>query len=226
VARTRELQDLRADVRLRADNAALTNVQIDEFINQSIADLYDQLTIKFGDEYFELETTLTTTSGVATVALPALFLKETGIFWINGSDKLRIYKATNVDAEEYITGSGWTSFFDVRYRIQASNVKFYPTPLGVHSVTFKYIPCAVRITNDTDTFDGYNGWEEWVVLDASMKCLEREGNDEDAALLAQRKARIEQRIADMASRDFNEPARIQDTRSANASRPGMGWGWP
>ena len=226
MARTRTLTNLIADVRLRADNQALTDSDITEFINQSIADLRDQLAIKFGDEYFETETTLTTTSGVATVALPSDFYIETGIFWINGSDKLRIMKATNVDAEEYITGAGWTSFFDVRYRIQAANVKFYPTPLGVHSVTFKYIPSAVRLTMGSDTFDGYNGFEEWVVLDAAMKCLEREGNDEDLSLLAQRKARQEERIEHMAARDFNEPAKIQDTRSGNAARPGGGWGWP
>lgn len=226
MARTRTLTNLIADVRLRADNQALTDAEITEFINQSIADLRDQLASKFGDEYFETETPLTTTASVATVPLPADFLYETGLFWLNGSDKFRIVKATNVDAEEFITGAGWTSFYDVRYRLQAANIKFYPTPLGVHTVTLKYIPTSVRLTMGSDTFDGYNGWEEWVILDAASKCLEREGNDEDAALLAPRKQRMEQRIADMADRDHASPAAIQDTRGAQSSWPGRGWGWP
>lgn len=226
MARTRQLVDLIADVRLRADNQALTDANITEFINQSLADLRDQLASKFGDEYFETETTLTTTSGVATISLPSDFLYETGLFWINGSDKYRITKAMNVDAEEYVTGAGWNSFFDVRYRIQAANLKFYPTPLGVSSVVLKYIPTTVRLVNPTDTFDGYNGWEEWAILDAASKCLEAEGNDEDVAIIAQRKQRMEQRIADMADRDHANPACIQDVRSSNNRWPYMGWGWP
>ena len=225
MARTRTLTNLIADVRLRADNQALTDAQITEFINQSIADLKDQLANAFGSEYFETETTLTTTSGAATVALPADFLYLTGLFWINGSDKYRIIKATNVDAEEYITGAGWTSFYDVRYRVQAANLRFYPTPLGVHSVTLKYIPTSVRLAMGSDTFDGYNGWEEWAILDAGIKCLMAEGNDEDAAMLREAKARIEKRIEVMAARDHQEPAKIQDTRGGNGPLMVRGWGY-
>ncbi len=68
----------------------------------------------------------------------------------------------------------------------------------------------MRLVTDSETFDGYNGWEEWVILDSAMKCLEREGNDGDAALLAPRKDRMEARIAAMADRNEAEPMRIQD----------------
>lgn len=209
--RTRTLTDLIADVRTRADCQALGDSDIAEFLNQSIADCQDMLISAFGNEYFEKETTLTTTPNLATVALPADFYEMTGLYWINGSYKYRITKMTPMESEQYIAGVGWNTFFDVHYIIQAANLKFVPTPMGTHSMTLKYIPASARLVNGSDPFDGYNGYEEWVVLDAAMKCLEREGNEVDSGLLGQRKARMEQRIQNMAARDQAEPARVQDT---------------
>jgi hypothetical protein len=221
VARTRRLDDLRADVRLRADNTALTNAVVDEFINQSISDLYDMLTLAFGADYFETETPLVTVANVATVALPVGFFKLTALFWVNGSYKQPIHMAPQMEAEDFITGSGWSPLVEIHYRLQIGNLKFFPTPLGVYSLTLKYIPSSVRLAADSDTFDGYNGWEEWVILDAAQKCLEREGNDGDAALLMPRKQRMEARIDAMADRNQSEPARIQDVYAT----PPWPWGF-
>ena len=217
--RIRTLADLISDVRLRADNQALPDSVLVEFINQSISDLYDMLTSAFGDEYFEVESIVNTTPTVPTIPVPSDFYKLNGLFWQNGSYFYRIIKVQPMEAEQYLIGIGWNTFYDVRYRLQAANIHFYPTPLGTHPVKIKYVPCAVRLVASTDTFDGYNGWEEWVVLDSAAKCLEREGNDGDLALIVGRKEKQEQRIRDLADRDRNEPARVQDT---NVGTP---WAW-
>jgi len=214
VARVRRLDDLLSDVRLRADNSALDDATITEFINQSITDLYDMLVLAFGDTYFEVETTRTTSPSLATVALPDDFYKLTGLFWTNGTRKFPIRQVPQLEAEAFVPGAGWSDYSEVKYRLQIGNLKFYPTPLGIHAVTIKYVPSAVRLVNDSDTFDGYNGWEEWPVIDAAMKCLEREGNDGDAALLQPRKDRMEMRIAAMSDRNEAEPMRIQDIHQA------------
>lgn len=222
MARLRRLDDLRADVRLRADNQALQDSDINEFINESITDLYDMLTNAFGEQYFETETPLATVANVATVALPNGFYKLTGLFWNNGGYKHRLTQTQPAEAEDYIQGAGWSVYSDIRYRLQVANLRFSPAPNSVYALILKYIPAAVRLSADSDTFDGYNGWEEWVILDAAMKCLEHEGNDGDAALLAPRKARMEARIASMAERNQSEPGRIQDVTSVSAWPWGVG----
>lgn len=223
MARTRSLTSLISDVRFRADNKAAQDSDITELINQSIADLRDMLIAAFGDEYFEVETTLTTTANANTVPLPADFYKLTGVWWvISGSQKIRLSKYAEVEAERFLPGTGWSYYGQtIAYRLQVGNLRLIPTPLSAYTLTLKYLPTTVRLAAGTDVFDGYNGWEEWVILDAAKKLLEREGNDSDAALLQARAARMEARIASLADRDQAEPARIQDVRGCVVG----GWRW-
>jgi hypothetical protein len=217
MARTRQLTDLIADVRYRADNKASTDAEITEVLNQSIADLYDQLCKAFGDEYFETESTLTTTANVDTIALPATFYKLTGVYWlISGGQYARISKYDPTNGQQYMPSSGWTFDGDIRYRLRAGTIRFTPMPLASQTVKLTFIPCAARLVNPTDPFDGYNGFEEYPIVDAAIKLLEREGNTDDAQLLIMRKQAIVARILDMADRDQNEPSKIQDTRATRA----------
>ena len=220
--RTRTLTNLIADVRFRADNQAATDSDITELLNQSIADLYDQLCSAFGDEYFEVQNdSLVTTPGSPLVALPADFYKLTGVWWlISGSQYARIRKYSPAESEQIIPSAGWNYDGNVWYRLRVGNIRFVPTPLAAHTLRLKYVPTSVRLVNPGDTFDGYNGFEEWPIVDASIKLLEREGNTDDTQLLMQRKATMTQRIMDMADRDEAEPSRVQDTVSIQSS-----WRW-
>lgn len=65
---------------------------------------------------------------------------------------------------------------------------------------------------DDDRFDGINGWEEYVVVDAAIKCLIKEESD-ISALMAQKmalKTRIEQMADD---RDVGEQEYVGRTRT-------------
>ncbi len=218
MARTRTTTELISDVRFRADNQAATDAEILELINQSIADLYDMLCAAFGDEYFEVDAISTTQANVETLALPSNFYKVTGVWrQISSNQWIRLLKYGATESEQIVPTIGWDYVGDVYYRLRASDIRFVPTPQAQFTVNVKYVPCAVRLVNPTDVFDGYNGFEEWPIVDAAMKLLEREGNDADAALLAGRKDRMEKRVAEMADRDQAEPSRILDVTSARAT---------
>jgi hypothetical protein len=218
MARTRTLTDLIADVRFRADNQAATDAEITELINQSIADLYDMLAAAFGDEYFEVDAISTTQANVETLALPSNFYKLTGVWrQISSNQWVRLLKYGVTESEQIVPTTGWDYVGDVYYRLRAADIRFVPTPQASFTINVKYCPAAVRLVNPTDTFDGYNGFEEWPIVDSSMKLLEREGNDSNAALLAGRKDRMEKRIAEMADRDQAEPSRILDVTARSTS---------
>lgn len=219
MARTRALSDMIADVRFRADNRYSADSDITELLNQSIAHLYDLLTNAFGDEYFETETTLTTTPGSDTISLSGVtdFYKVTGVWWlISGGQYARISKYQPANSQTIIPSSGWNYDANIYYRLRVNALRFVPIPLGPHTVKLKYIPFSQRLVNPTDLFDGYNGFEEFPIVDASIKLLEREGNTDDAQLLMARKNEMLDHIAKMADRDLAEPSRIQDTRTARA----------
>jgi hypothetical protein len=67
------------------------------------------------------------------------------------------------------------------------------------------------LTSDSDLFDGYSGWEEYVIVDAAIKCLEKE--ESNTAALMNRKAYLIKRIEEAAgNRDAAFSPRIADTR--------------
>lgn len=62
--------------------------------------------------------------------------------------------------------------------------------------------------------DGVNGWEEYIVVDAAMKCLQKE--ESDVSVLMAEKSALKQRIEAMASnRDAGKPERITDVNAQN-----------
>ena len=76
MARNVDLQTLRLMVRRRADienDPFHPDSEIDDYINESIAELYGKLVLARGDEYYATSVAGTTVGGTRTVALPADF---------------------------------------------------------------------------------------------------------------------------------------------------------
>jgi len=90
-------------------------------------------------------------------------------------------------------------------------IRFTPTPTGGHDLTIWYIPHAPELTADTHVWNGFNGWEEYAIVDAAIKCLEKEESDTGA--LEMRKQRLIMRIQSLASaRDQGFPETVTDAR--------------
>lgn len=198
MARTRTLGNLRADVRQRADLVSsqfVTDAEVNENINQSIAELYDLIVSIRGSDYFEkVAPTITTTSNVGLYALPPDF-----------------YQLIRVEANL----SGFIVPLLAFTQAEHGVLSQYPVQSG-QSIIVKYVPLPLRLVSDADTFDGFGGWEEYVVVDAAMKCLEKEESDTGA--LALRLAKMTARIQNMApNRDGWQPSRRQDMRRAPLS---------
>lgn len=90
------------------------------------------------------------------------------------------------------------------YRLQANNVIFQPAPNASSLIRFSYTPAFQPLVNLTDTLDGLDGWEEWVVLQAARMCLINEESDTSAIerQLAEQDARITKMAA---ARNTGEP---------------------
>ena len=198
-----------------------------DLCNQSLRAWRDMLIKAKGDEYFEKTTPylFNTVSGTQIYALPADFYKLTTVYWNSGDGRfLRIPKYMPTESEDFYTSQGWTAYsyyggnlgnVNVKYRLQGTNIRFVPVPLGVYAMKVNYIPDLTDLVNDADTIEMY-GEQAWVTHDLAGEYLAKQESDPGAQWAKRDKE--EARIMNMAERDQGDPPKIQDVRQDP-------WGW-
>lgn len=209
---TRALQ--RADL---DGSTFVTEAEVIGYINVAMAEIHDLIVQKYED-YYMSDTSIDI--GASNPAnLPSDFYKALGVDLQTGgiNYRLRPYSfqernAFNSPANLAVTPSA------VRYHIQGSQIKFIPSSAS-GTATLYYVPEAQQFATSGSGYADVTvatkapalatGYEEFLVVDAAIKCLLKEEADVRPHL-AQKKALI-QRIEDAASnRDAGEPYAITD----------------
>ena len=206
MARTTTLGALRAAALQRAamtNTGFITTAEANGIINNSIAELYDFLIAARGMDWYEKvppQTFTTDGRNPALYPLPADFYQ------------LIIMEANlggfNVPLTPYM-------------RVERGRLSLGPAQGGM-PITVWYVPTCPLLVNDSDTYDGINGWEEYVINDVTAHFIEKE--ESDASPFYKRKAELTERIARLApDRDAGMPAKRQDVKrtplSPFVSRP-------
>lgn len=181
--------------------------ELETYIQDSIGELYDLIIEHGGHELFVREATITTVAGTAEY-VPTVGLTDPGIYKIldvtiewAGVER-RVRKVPWHERFRHRPGqSGWSSYTDVRYAetgLDASGnrqLTLFPTPQGVYSLNVYYLPIPegfIASGESPVSFQGYSGWEEYVVVDVAMKMLEKE--ESDTKHLQLRKLQLIERI--------------------------------
>ena len=198
------LLELRTQAKDRADmknSAFLSDTEWNTNINSAAAELYDIL-VSVAEDYYTTSATITTSGATAT--LPSDFYKLVGIDYSLGGQNVPMSPFVFRDRLLYANQNGNT----LRYRLVGSSLTFIPTP-PTQSMTLWYVPAFQKLTLDASTFNGVNGWEDYIVADAAMKALMKEESDV-SAIMAE-KAGIEKRIRNMApNRDQGRAEAVTD----------------
>lgn len=214
------LADMVTDVTRAADienvvgtDKRFTGPEIRRYVRQSVARLYTLLD-RLDYQYYLSEYTFSTTSGENAYALPA-------DFWVLKGCKVQLSSGRSVRCTPFMPAehvwldntAQWPAYgAPIFYRLAQDNLIFAPIPTGVYSVTISYTPTPPALADDTDTFDGIAGFERWVVLDAAIKCKQKDSLD--PSLLVAEKAEVEAWITSLANtRDTGETQRISDVQS-------------
>ncbi len=214
---TLTLAELRTQVRNRADMARSQFISDSEFntsINASIRELYDLLSQKFGEDYFATSTTISTVAGTDTYALPTGFYRLLGVDqrvangeWV--TLKPFMFSERNRFNTTVLRGVYGADF--MRYRIQGNSLILRPVPQQITTLQIWYQPQFTSLVLDGDTFDGYNGWEEFVIVDAVMKAKQKEESDVSVEM-AQKQALIKRIEEAAGNRDAGMSFRVTDVR--------------
>lgn len=215
------LASLKTQARQRADmenSSFVSDSELLALINNSYAELYDILVQAYGSNYFALETTLTMDQNTQKYALPSDFYKLLGVdLLIDGTYGLATARYVTLDPFEFqernrfsniVVSTVAGTYPNYRYRLMGQYLRFIAPQTG-DTIVVHYVPRVTLLVNDSDTVDGVNGFEEYIIIDAAIKMAIKEESDV-SALMAQKQG-IMNRIKMMsAQRDVGRAPKVSD----------------
>jgi hypothetical protein len=211
---------------LEGASAFIKPYELTDLINGSLAEWVDEVrATTWNGTYTRALHAITTSSGVASYPLPGDFLTLLSVdIAIGGGivSSAHPYQEEQRNAFRNMPlAAGWGFSAPIYYQIQGTDISFIPAPQGAYSVTVNYVPTAPVLSDPNDTIDSINGWEEFIVLDAAIKCLLKAGEAETIPSLTQRLEQQRHRIRSMAPRrDQYGAERVHVIENA-----GSDWDW-
>lgn len=217
---TLALSEIRQRCRERADMESsnfVTNDELNFYINQSISELHDMLIQSYGADYYVKSETFQTVGQQEAYDLSSIisdddFYKLRGLdAQLNGDDWFTLQRFNFNERNRFQHFGVWDylGITNVRYRLVGNELRFVPIPDRNINVRIWYVPRAVKLTDDADTYNDFNGWIEYVIVDCAIKMLNKE--ESDVTVLLREKDLLKRRIEEVANnRDASEPESIQD----------------
>lgn len=205
------LLNLRNEAKDRADmvNSGLVSDSMwNKYINKSKDALYDMLISAYDDEYFAKTSTFTIVPGTSNYSLPTDFYKLLHLEIVNSPTQRKTMRKFQFKNKNRYSYPSTIYGYDVsKYRIVGSNLVLYPVPSSGQTLEMWYIPLATNLVADGDELNGFNGFEEYIILDAAIKACRKE--ETDTQDLERDRMIITDRIERMRhNRDAAEKARI------------------
>ena len=220
--------DLMTAVRRRADmegSTFVTDAEIRSYINVAVAELHDILVQKYED-YYVAEATYTLPIADNKGTLPDKFYKMLGVDFTTSGNTFRVRPYKFQERNMYGNSSTSGGMANrLSYNVQGNEIHFRPADaLPSGTVTIYYVPqadqWATNGSEDSEALSAQNravapGYEEYIVIDAAIKCLLKEEADVTVHLVQRESAR--RRIEEAAGkRDAGEPYAISDVTTGTA----------
>jgi hypothetical protein len=185
------------------------------FINGSYAELRDLLITNGEDGDFCVNSTpqeVTISSG-NTVSLPATTYKVVGVDYEFAPDQWTSLKSFDWNQRnDRVVGFGGCRWHSrKKYRLIGDKLMIVPSDDAAGTYRIWEVAKTVPLTADEDTIDDVNGFDDYIAVDAAIKCLIKK--EADTTKLERKKAQLEARINNMIrNRDMGSPQRVQDVR--------------
>ena len=222
------LAQIRSIIRTQANvenSQFVTDAELLTYINLDAQELYGILVTSFNDSYFLAAPYAFTTDGVSTnYPLPADFFKLKGVdlSLTGGSNTFITLKPFNFRERNrlnnaWIASPVFNMLQNVRYSVQGSNLMLTPLASANQFVQVWYTPRFTPLVADTDTLDGVNGWEGYIIASVCARIAAKQEDDPSPWL--NQKAQLLQRITEEAAqRNEGDPTTVSDVYNDS------GWG--
>jgi hypothetical protein len=228
MARGRSLSDLRNDSYKRADCEGATDRHtpddVTRYVNQGGAELYDIIVEARGRSYFRKSPPLsiTTLAGTSFYAFsddedsPSDFYRLISVRR-QGHESLRSFTP---DEEADLRRADSPIGVPTHYELRPGGIELLPLHGAGTVIVVDYVPTYTDLVEDDDTFDGINGWEEYVVCFAARCMAVKDEEWQLANALKADMASLRDRISKLApTRDGFRPERVKDVRGSSRRWP-------
>ena len=216
-------------VRQRADmesNDFVSDLEVQTYINAGLSELHDILIQTYGQDYYVTSVIFTTVADQDSYSISTYigtdFYKLRGVdAQLSGAEYFTLRPFNFNERNIYQNWGSWglLGLNNIRSRMVGGNLVFSPKPDGAKKVQVWYIPTAQQFVSttpatSTTTFDDINGYGEYVVIDAAIKCLQKE--ESDVQILLSQKQAMKRRIEESAdNRDAGSPLQVSDIYAEN-----------
>ncbi len=194
----------------------VTDDELDSHINRGYKELYSHL-VRHG--MHRAETTYTIeTDGSSGYELPSDFYAVLTVHYVDNDDNAIMLARHDQRTRPRSNMGGVPA---ATYRVVGIDMVFDPIPdTGDYEV--RYVPIPHELVEDEDTMDSVFGWEEYVILYAASKLLQKEGSFQSAAALRSDARELLMRIQDDAQAvEMSEGTTVQRVRTGqSAALPG------
>lgn len=232
----------------RVNSQFVTMPEWNEFINQSMFELYDLLVDSYEDYFLAPPVQFPIIGNTPVYPLPngqlpfingttqasfiaPPFYKLSGVdLSLNTSQNafVTVNKFNFIDRNNYVypnSNSTIYGVFNLQYRLMGNNIQFMPTPTAGQTIQLWYIPRLNQLLSDNDiTTIGYSGWLEYVIIRSAMLALVKEESDVSALTMAL--ADLRKRIESASqNRDNGLPDTIANVSSWGNWGGGTFGGW-
>ena len=222
---TLTLANLITGVRRRADMVGSTFVsdaEVVDYINVAMAEIHDILVTKFEDYY--VTSTTYELPGAGRFDLPSTFYKALGVDFDVGGINYRLKPYHFQERAMYNSpGMVASTITNTLYHIQGSQIKFIPNPTVSGTVTLHFVPEPTYFSATATDEEIVavapqvaKGYEEYVIIDAAIKCLQKEESDVQV-LLVQKQQQLQRLEQVSGKRDAGESYSITDASVGTTS---------
>jgi len=204
-----------------------------DYINRGIKAFHTELVRVRGQGYSEADTFFVTAQGQETYPLPATFLQVLKV-WTNLQSReciLRSYEEPETHGmRDNVPFDAFQSL--PMYRLRGDNISIRPTPSNVLQINVRYVSTLVQLTSPSNTIDGFDGFDEFIVCFAAREIGMKDNKLEFVGACSAQMGEVLDRIrATHRARNAGEPQRMIDTRGSSMVRHygrgarGYGWRW-
>lgn len=189
------------------DSTFVTDEALVDFLNISLAALYDKLVVLWEDYKIIRDEVLVNGE---TFVFGDDFFKLLSFRVQTMDGKFRQLKRCGASDEDYLLNASGLRPEEHRYRLEGDRtIRFVPAYASDTVVKLSYIPLRGPLVDDADSEDWPQGWEEWAVVDVAIKMVSKA--EQSTTALEKLQAKAERHLEESApQRDENDVARVQD----------------
>lgn len=229
------LANLRNSARVRSDlrvSSIFSDGDFNDAINGSISEVYDLQVLAWGENAFLTSSVFPLVSGQQLYTVPQNLYKIFGVDWAQAAGNPYItmenyefnernrLNSVNLNISTYPGGTNMRyCYYGSSNNGLSQSLSFMPIPNAANQIQLWYVPSPTPLVNDSDSFNFYAGFDEYVILDAAIKACVAE--ETDVSMFMAQKSALYERLRDsITHKDVNNSHSVTDVENLND-----GWGF-